>query len=154
LLTAGGLTALLSAYAAALTVIKIAGGAYLLWLAYKSFRAAASVHDIAPTTLSGSRPGAFGYFVRGLTVQLTNPKAALAWIAIISLGLHEDAPLWVGLSIVMGTTVLSIIIHGLYAVAFSTTAMVRLYSKGRRWIQAALGAFFALAGMRLLTSRL
>jgi threonine/homoserine/homoserine lactone efflux protein len=31
LLTAGGLTALLAAYASALTVIKIAGGAYLLW---------------------------------------------------------------------------------------------------------------------------
>src|SRR5882762_2042208 len=53
LLTAGGLTALLAAYASALTVIKVAGGVYLLWLAYKSFRAAASVHGLTPTTLSG-----------------------------------------------------------------------------------------------------
>jgi amino acid exporter len=154
LLTAGGLTALLAAYASALTVIKIAGGAYLLWLAYKSFRAAASAHDIQPTTLSGLAGDPFGYFVRGLTVQMTNPKAVLAWIAIMSLGLHDKAPLWVALSIVIGTTVLSLIIHYLYAVAFSTTTMVRVYSKGRRWIQGALGAFFAFAGIRLLTSRL
>ncbi|MEN3378944.1 MAG: hypothetical protein V7604_4299, partial [Hyphomicrobiales bacterium] len=48
---------------------------------------------------------------------------------------------------------LSIVIHYLYAVAFSTSTMVRVYSKGRRWIQGALGAFFAFAGIRLLTSR-
>ena len=154
LLTAGGLTALLAAYASALTVIKIAGGAYLLWLAYKSFRAAASAHDIQPTTLSGLAGNPVGHFVRGLTVQMTNPKAVLAWIAIMSLGLHDKAPLWVALSIVIGTTVLSLVGYHLYAVAFSTTTMVRVYAKGRRWIQAALGAFFAFAGIRLLTSRL
>jgi amino acid exporter len=154
LLSAGGLTALLAAYASALTVIKIAGGVYLLWLAYKSFRAAASAHDIQPTTLSGLAGDPLGYFVRGLTVQMTNPKAALTWIAIMSLGLHDKAPLWVALSIVIGTTVLSLVIYHLYAVAFSTTTMVRVYSKGRRWIQGALGAFFAFAGIRLLTSRL
>jgi len=47
-----------------------------------------------------------------------------------------------------------VIIHCLYAVAFSTPAMVRLYSRARRWIQAALGAVFALAGLRLLAARL
>ena len=31
---------------------------------------------------------------------------------------------------------------------------LRLYSRGRRWIQCALGAFFAFAGVKLLTSRL
>jgi threonine/homoserine/homoserine lactone efflux protein len=87
-------------------------------------------------------------------IQMTNPKAALAWIAIISLGLQASAPLWVGFSIVVGTAVLSIIIHCVYAVAFSTPAMVRLYSKARRWIQGALGAFFAFAGLRLLFNRL
>jgi len=84
---------------------------------------------------------------------MTNPKAALAWIAIISLGLREDAPLWVGVSIVAGTVTRSVIIDCVYAVAFSTSVMVRLYSKARRWIQATLGALFAFAGIKLLTSR-
>ena len=154
LLTAAGLSALLASYAAALTVIKVVGGLYLLWLAYKSFRAAASAHDIAATTLSGSRRGPFGYFLRGLAIQMTNPKAALAWIAIISLGLQPDAPLWVAFVIVAGTGLLSLLIHCLYALAFSTTAMLRLYGKARRAIQAALGAFFGLAGLKLLSSRL
>lgn len=84
---------------------------------------------------------------------MTNPKAALAWIAIISLGLQEGAPLWVGAAIVIGTFIMSIVIHVLYAVAFSTPAMVRIYGSARRVIQGVLGTFFALAGLRLLTSR-
>jgi threonine/homoserine/homoserine lactone efflux protein len=31
--------------------------------------------------------------------------------------------------------------------------MVRFYSRARRWIQGVLGAAFAIAGVRLLTSR-
>ena len=55
LLTAAGLSALLASYAAALTVIKIAGGVYLLWLAYKAFRAAATAHELVARRLA-ARP--------------------------------------------------------------------------------------------------
>ena len=84
---------------------------------------------------------------------MTNPKAALAWIAIMSLGLQADAPIWVGAVLVAGTGLLSIVIHSLYALAFSTRTMVRIYGRARRWIQGLLGAFFCFAGIRLLTSR-
>ncbi|NQW00883.1 MAG: LysE family translocator [Rhodospirillales bacterium] len=153
-LTVVGLSALLAAYASALVFIKIAGGLYLLWLACKSLRAAAAASDLEARRLAGGQRSLSGYYLRGLVVQMTNPKAALAWIAIISLGLHNDAPHWVGVVIALGTAIMSVIIHCLYAVAFSTPYMVRLYSKARRWIQAALGVFFALAGIRLLSSRL
>ncbi|MCZ4280159.1 LysE family transporter [Kiloniella laminariae] len=153
-LTTAGLSALLSSYAVALTVIKIGGGLYLLWLAYKAFRASSSKHDISATALAGEKRSPTGYFLRGLTVQMTNPKAALSWIAIISLGLSQDAPLWVALTIIAGTSLLSITIHLLYAIAFSTPTMVRLYSKTRRGIQFVLGSFFAFAGLRLLSSKL
>jgi amino acid exporter len=152
-LTVFGLSAVLATYASALLAIKIFGGFYLLWLAYKSFKSAASRHDIEARELSGGRRTPFGYFKRGFVIQMTNPKAALAWIAIISLGLKQDAPLWVGAVIVIGTFLLSVVIHLLYAVAFSTPVMVRIYGRARRFIQGVLGTFFALAGLRLLTSR-
>jgi amino acid exporter len=151
LLTAAGLSALLATYAAALTAIKIAGGLYLLWLAVKAFRAAASAHAIATTVDRQRSPRA--YALRGLTIQMTNPKAVLAWIAIMSLGLRHDAPPWVVGAIVVGTSALSFAIHYLYAVAFSTPTMVRIYGRARRAIQATLGAFFGLAGVNLLASR-
>lgn len=152
-LTAIGLSALLATYASAILVIKVFGGLYLLWLAYKAFRSAASAHDIDATGLAGGRRTAWGYARRGYIIQMTNPKAALAWIAIISLGLAPDAPLWVAGAIVGGTFVLSVVIHLLYAVAFSTPMMVRVYGRARRFIQGALGTFFGLAGLRLLTDR-
>jgi threonine/homoserine/homoserine lactone efflux protein len=152
-LTVFGLSAVLASYASALLAIKIFGGLYLLWLAYKSFRSAASRHDIEAKELAGGRRTPLGYLKRGYVIQMTNPKAALAWIAIISLGLTEGAPLWVGAVIVVGTFILSVVILLLYAVAFSTIVMVGMYAKARRVIQGVLGTFFALAGLRLLTNR-
>lgn len=154
ILTAAGLSALLASYAAALTVIKVVGGLYLLWLAYKAFRSAASAHDIEATRLAGGDRSPSGYWLRGFVIQMTNPKAALAWIAVISLGLQPGAPLWVAFAIVVGTGIFSTAIHCLYALAFSTAPMVRLYGRARRWIQGLLGTFFAFAGVKLLTSRL
>ena len=154
MLTATGLSAILASFAVALTAIKIVGGLYLLWLSYKAFRSAAAIHDITATTLTNAPMTTIGYWRRGFTIQMTNPKAALAWIAIISLGLQADAPHWVAVVIVVGTTILSIAIHAVYALAFSSAPMVRLYGLARRPIQAALGAFFAFAGIKLLSSRL
>ena len=88
-----------------------------------------------------------------IEAQMTNPKAALSWIAIVSLGLQPAAPAWVGATIIGVSFLMSLAIHCLYAVAFSTPAMVRAYGKARRTIQTLLGAFFAFAGIKLLTSR-
>lgn len=154
LATATGLSSLLAAYAGALVVIKIVGGVYLLWLAFKAFRSAAAAHDIETRlTADGAARGPSVLFLRGLTVQLTNPKAALTWIAIMSLGFTPGAPLWVAGAIVVGASALSLLAHSLYALAFSTASMVRVYSRAWRWIQGALGLFFTYAGIRLLMVR-
>lgn len=153
MLTVAGLSSLLAAYAEALIVIKIAGGCYLLWLGFKALRSAASRQDMIPQA-DDRGEGDFRYWLRGLTVQMTNPKAALSWIAVVSLGFHPDAPWWVAAMIVTGTTLMSVAMHLAYALAFSTARMVRWYRAARRWIQAALGLFFCFAGVRLLTSRL
>ena len=152
-LTVAGLSAVLAAYAWALTFIKIAGGFYLLWLAYKAFKSAVARHDIHTRIVDVQNQRPLTYFLRGLTIQMTNPKAALSWIAIVSLGMQEGAPLWVGAAIVVGTFAISSTLHIMYALAFSTQTMVRLYGNARRGIQVTLGVFFTLAGLKLLTSR-
>jgi threonine/homoserine/homoserine lactone efflux protein len=85
---------------------------------------------------------------------MTNPKAALTWIAIMPLGLQGGAPWWVGATIVLGIAVLSLIGHLLHALAFSTQRMVTIYRRARRWIEAGLGAFFFFAGIKLLPSKI
>jgi len=146
-LTALGLSAMLSTYASALVFIKVAGGAYLIWLAYKAFRSAASTHDLEARKLGQKQRSPLGYAVSGYAIQMTNPKAALTWVATISLGLKPGSPLWVAAAIVVGIFILSTLIHTLYAVAFSTSFMVAAYSRARRYIQATLGVFFTTAGL-------
>ena len=151
-LTVAGLSAALAAYADLILVIKLVGGLYLLWLAYKAFRQAARKHEIQTVSLQGE--GFRRFYLRGLTIQMTNPKAVMSWIATISLGMQADAPLWVALAIVLGTGTMSVLGHLAYAYAFSTQSMIRLYGRARRGIQAGLGAFFTFAGIKLLSSRL
>ena len=152
-LTAVGLTALIAAYAPVLAAIKVAGGLYLLWLAFKAFRSAAAAVPLQTSGfVSAGRP-LLGFFMRGLAIQMTNPKAVLTWVAIMSLGMGAGAPAWVALIIVAGTAVLSLAGHVLYAFAFSTERVVAVYARARRGIEAALGIFFGLAGVKLLTSR-
>lgn len=152
-LTMTGLSALLVAYSELLIVIKVVGGLYLLWLAWKAFRSAASKTDLVTHAVSLKDKSWFSYYLRGLTVTMTNPKAAMSWIAIMSLGVQAEAPIWVALVIILGTGTMSVIGHMTYALAFSTPTMVRIYGRARRGIQATLGAFFAFAGLKLLFSR-
>ncbi|MEM6662659.1 MAG: LysE family translocator [Pseudomonadota bacterium] len=148
-MTVAGLTALITAYAGLVLILKIFGVLYLLWLAFKAFKSAATpAQKAAPTALKGGN-----LFLRGLTVQMTNPKAALQWIAIVAIGLGPDAPLWTGVILIVLATGLSLAAHVLYAVTFSTAPVVAFYQKARRAIEAALGVFFAFAAFKIATYR-
>jgi len=144
-LTITGLTTLVTAYAGVLTLLKIFGALYLLWLAYNAFRSAAT-----PDAEAVARGN---LYLRGLTIQMTNPKAALHWIAIVGIGLGGDASLWIGMALVISTTILSIVGHLAYAVTFSTRPVVAFYRRARRWIDGCLGLFFTLAAYKLATSK-
>lgn len=148
-LTVAGLTALVSAYAEAVFVLKVLGAAYLLWLAFKAFRSAATPDGRIAT--KAARGG--NLFGRGLLIQMTNPKAALQWVAIVGIGLGADAPLWVAVTLVVSATAMSLLGHLAYAVTFSTRPVVAFYQRARRWIDAALGVFFAFAAFKIATYR-
>ena len=147
-----GLTALLTAYAGVLIAIKIVGGCYLLWLGYKSFKSALTPRTIE-TSAKSSNKSLSDYFIRGLTIQMSNPKAALAMTAIVTIGIQGEAPSWVSVFLVLGISLLSLVAHLIYAIAFSTQPIVDLYITSRRWVEAALGSFFCFAGIKLLTDR-
>jgi threonine/homoserine/homoserine lactone efflux protein len=75
LLAAVGLSALLATYSQALVAIKIAGGLYLLWLAWRAARSA-----FRPAAPYAEMPAAraellANVYARGVAMHLTNPKA-------------------------------------------------------------------------------
>ncbi|MBX4955714.1 LysE family translocator [Rhizobium lentis] len=151
LIAVTGISTVLVRYANALIVLKIAGGLYLLWLAWKAARSAAA--EDTPTSGLGRPAAALGtLYRRGILMHLGNPKAVLAWVAIMSLGLKPGASPDMALMAFGGCVLLGISIFGGYAVLFSTAPMVRGYARARRWIEASLAVFFAGAGSRLLFS--
>lgn len=149
ILTVSGLTIFVTAYAGAITFLKIFGVIYLLWLASKAFKSALSPNG---KTLTRGAKGN-NLYLQGLTIQMTNPKAALHWVAIVGIGLGPEAPLWVGASLVISTTIISMLGHLGYAVAFSTKPVAAFYGRARRWIEGFLGLFFTFAAFRLVTFR-
>jgi len=148
-----GLSAIVANYGQFLFYIKIAGGCYLLYLALKAFRSACSTTDFDALSIQKTKHTFFGYFRKGYLLNLTNPKAALGWIAIVSLGLESNSPLWVLFAIIIGTTILSLGVHIIYTLLFSSPRMVSVYIKARRPIQGVLGGLFSFASYKLFTAR-
>ncbi|QNN58692.1 LysE family translocator [Diaphorobacter ruginosibacter] len=154
ILAATGISAVLTAYAQALVALKIAGGLYLLWLA---FRASQSAMKQNPNTdgvgTAGEVPRYRSLYQRGVLMHISNPKAILSWVAIISLGVRHDAPAEGVAVIVGGCVLLGILVFGGYAIVFSTASTIAFYAKLRRWIEGVLSVVFAVAGLKLLALR-
>ena len=151
ILAAPGMSAALAPYTQALFVIKIFGGVYLLYLAFRAGRSAMKpVSDFVSVDTGRATPRYRALYRQGLLMHIGNPKAIMAWIAIMSLGFREDAPAGMLPAIIGGCAILGVIVFGSYALLFSTASMIALYTRLRRWIESVLSVVFAAAGLKLL----
>lgn len=147
-LSAFGTAVLLSQAAWMLTGLKIAGGCYFLWMAYKAGRSAYQNTPVQEGSIDRHRV----YFT-GLALHLTNPKAVFSWTTIVVLGMPVGAPAHHTFFILAGCAVLAIIINVGYAVVFSNQQVVGAYRKVKRWVDGTLAVLFAFVGLRLFTWR-
>lgn len=154
ILAALGVTALIAAHAYALFAIKIIGGLYLLYLAWRAARSAMLSGDSLPAAAPGGPSDLRRIVLRGYLMHITNPKAILSWTAIIALGLKPEMPRAAVLALLGGCLVISLSINCFYALAFSSAPMVRGYRRARRYVETVLAGFFVFAGLKLLTARL
>lgn len=149
LATAYGLATVLEWFPHSLTAMRVVGGGYLLWLAFKGIRAAiankpGSIQAAKKSLANGQA------WLRGFLVVLTNPKAAMMWAAVATFlfgaGLTPAQVLAFGpIGALSGLT-----IYGAYALLFSTGFATRGYRRFARWIELAFGASFGALGGRLL----
>lgn len=73
-----GVAAIFQASAVAFTALKLAGAAYLLYLAWQAFRASAA--KIAP---GENRLGVAALYRRGIVMNITNPKVSIFFLAFL-----------------------------------------------------------------------
>jgi threonine/homoserine/homoserine lactone efflux protein len=129
--------------------LRIGGGGFLLYLAFMSARAALR-RDHAPVAAAmGGKPERGGVG-RGLMLMLLNAKAGVFWISLTSVFLGPQQGLSLGLMAVAGAVAISLLWHSLLAVAFTTAAVLRLYARVRRGLEATLGVVMAALGIRLI----
>lgn len=149
-----GLGGLMTTYAQIFILLKIAGGLYLFWLSYKALRASfhKSTLEIKPSHQQDRSLSAF--FLQGLALHLTNPKAVLVWGAIITLGMPPQAEAGFASQIVLLCSVMGIFVFTGYAFLFSNKRMVSAYIKSKIWIERVMAAFFGFAGFKVGQSAL
>lgn len=148
-LVAIGLGAVLKSSVTALFVLKLLGAAYLFWLAYQSGRAA---FDTVPAKALKIAPGR--WFLRGVALNLSNPKAVFAWMSALAVGLDSQDS---SAAVIIATGLCMMI--GLanatgWVLLFSQSGMMRSYRRVRRWVDGATAALFTLAGAGMIRSAL
>ncbi|MGK0269755.1 MAG: threonine/homoserine/homoserine lactone efflux protein [Cocleimonas sp.] len=144
-----GVAQVLHTHSSALIILKIIGGSYLLWMAYKAFKSATTV---TPTESKINLPelSPLKIYLQALALHLTNPKPIFAWLAIVSIGIQKDTPIWVVFSIFLGCAILVLSVFMLYAFIFSSETIIIKYRKARRPIEAFMTVVFGYAGMKLI----
>lgn len=88
-----GLAALLATSPFALTVLKLGGAAYLVWLGLKALRAPAA-HGGTEADDDLPRPQCSRLFRDGLVVALLNPKTALFFVAFLPQFIDARGSVW------------------------------------------------------------
>ncbi|MBI2770945.1 MAG: LysE family translocator [Burkholderiales bacterium] len=149
LLSAMGLGALLATSETAFTVAKVVGAAYLVWLGIKTFRSTAVLS--APAQDATPRRS---FYLQGLLVGASNPKAVLFFAAFFPQFLNPAAPIAPQFAILALTfmafefTVLTLCALGV------ARLMPLLKSSGPvKWINRVCGGLFTLMGGLLLLTR-
>ncbi|MDX3927539.1 MAG: LysE family translocator [Shinella sp.] len=153
-LTASGLSALIRTYGQAIVILKIAGGCYLLWLAWNALRSAMTSGEKYRVRRTAVPLSPRRQYLKGLGIHLTNPKAIFAWIMLTSLGMPAGAPVTVTAAFIAGCMAIGLVTFLGFALVFSLGPVHRAYMKSRRLIEGLMAGFFAFAGFKLLSARL
>lgn len=142
-----GISAALIAWSQFIVAVKVFGGVYLLWLAFKSARTALAAQPAATPRDAQAEP-LKRLYTKGALLHLTNPKAILVWVSIVALSSNHVGP--ARDAVVPGCAVIGMVVFSTYALVFSTATARAAYVRTRRVLEGCLAVVFGVAGIRLL----
>ena len=146
-----GLGALLATSARWFTVVKWAGGLYLLYLGIKLVRAGVSPSELVAPTVPGSR---WKLFANTYLVTALNPKGIVFFVAFLPQFINTGAGVAQQLWILAVTFVaLATVNATLYAVFASTARKVLSSPRAQRRFNLAGGALLSAAGVWALLAK-
>jgi len=145
-----GLQVALAAVPWAYLGLKIAGGAYLLYLAVQLWRGAREPIEMQPVSTDG--PGSLRrFFAVGIVTQLSNPKTAIAYASIFTALLPADPPAWAAGVILPTIFLIETGWYAIVAVVFSSDGPRRSYIGAKFLIDRLAAGVLGLLGVKLLS---
>lgn len=143
-----GLTALLMQVTWLYLGLKIAGGAYLIYLGFRIWRGASEPLAVSAGDAVGRNlPRSFAV---ALMTQLSNPKTAVVYGSIFAALLPPAPPLWMLLALPPLIFCIEAGWYSAVALAFSAEKPRAAYLRSKTWVDRAAGAVMAALGIRLL----
>ncbi len=153
ILALAGLTALLSQFEWLYLVLKIAGGAYLVYIAFAIWKGARQPLALSDGDVVGRSMPARSFTTAMLT-QLSNPKTIVVYASIFAALLPKAVPVELLLALPVGVFLVEAGWYAIVALAFSARQPRKVYIAAKAWIDRAAGAVMAGLGLRLILSGL
>jgi len=147
-LAVGGLRTLMAEGGWLFLALKVAGGLYLVYLAWRIWSGAS---EPVMVQHEGARQANAGRaFWLALATQLSNPKIVAVFGAVFAALLPADPPVWLYLALPPLIFVQETAWYALVALAFSASRPRAAYLGVKLWIDRIAAALIGILGLRLL----
>jgi threonine/homoserine/homoserine lactone efflux protein len=147
-----GLSALFAASTLAFTVLKLVGAAYLLYLAWQAFRAPTGIEQ----TTSRETMSARQTYLRGVIMNVTNPKVAIFFLAFLPQFAHpENGSMTMQMLLLGGIFIVATLVV-FSAIAYFSGAFGALLirsARAQRWLNWLAGTVFVGLAVKLATAQ-
>jgi len=130
------------------TILKVAGGLYLVYLAWKIWSHAADPITVETSGATAANP--LKAFTLGLLTQLSNPKIVAVFGAVFAALLPANPEPWLYWVLPPLIFVQETAWYSIVALAFSSAKPRTLYLNAKLWVDRAAAAFIGLLGIRLI----
>jgi threonine/homoserine/homoserine lactone efflux protein len=141
-----GLSAILVRFEWLAWAVRVAGGAYLIWLGIGLLRAPAPTAEAGPEPARPTRGG----LLFGLSVTLTNPKAIVLFASLFATSVDALTPLWVLSVLIALVGLLALAWYALVACLLASGPAQRRLARARRAVDRVAGGCFLLFGGKVL----
>ncbi|MEO0424399.1 MAG: LysE family transporter [Pseudomonadota bacterium] len=133
--------------------IKIAGGVFLLYLAYKLWSSASQPLALAATDDAQAQDDGWRAARTGLWVQLSNPKVAVFFGSIFVAVLPTDRSLVLSAAAIALVTLIEFSWYALMAAAFAQSRVASAYGRAKSVVDRACAGVLGALGVGVLATR-
>lgn len=146
LLSALGVTALITASPTLFLVAKLAGAGFLIWLGIRGWRNAAKP---APTAVRPARH----VYLHALAVATLNPKSVAGYLAAFSQFAQPDVPIWQQMGVIMPTAlIITALCYTTFTLLGALMGRAALGAVFSTWLRRVMALCFIIYGVLLGTS--